>query len=91
MKILKNNNELYEFLIAMAHDFQQSQNNEFAELVTQASRFASGSPSEFLHEAQVVLERIVNERPQSLSQSRLQDVQSVLGQIREAFRKIGGA
>ena len=90
-KILKDNNELYGYLVQTARCLQEGEHFELAESLFQASRFVSGSPSEFFHEAQLALERVSKEQPQSLSSSQLQDVEAVRAQIKEAFRRIGGA
>jgi hypothetical protein len=90
-KVLKDNSELYGYLVQTARYLQEGEHSELAEFLFQASRFANGSPSEFLHEAQLALERVSKEQPQSLSLSQLQDVEAVRAQIREAFRRIGGA
>lgn len=90
-KNLKDNNELYGLLVQTASYLQEGEHSELAEFLFRASRFARGSPSEFLHEAQLALERVSKEQPGSLSLSQLKDIEAVRAQIREAFRRIGWA
>jgi len=89
-RTLKDNNELYEYLVQLVGNLERGQYYDLAEIVNHASRFASGSASEFMHEAQLALERVKKEQPK-LSSSENQDVDAVLSQIKESFRKIGGA
>jgi hypothetical protein len=88
---LQNNEDLFEYLVQLGARLETCQHPELAEIVNQPSRFASGSASEFMHEAQLALERVRKDHPKGLSNSDLQDVEVVLAQIKEAFRKIGGA
>ncbi len=88
---LKNNQELYDYLVRLSRNLHQQGALELAKATEHAARFASGSASEFLHEAELVLLRVKQEHREATSGSEASDVESVLEQIREAFRKIGGA
>ena len=88
---LQNNEEVFEYLVQLGDNLQKYDHHELAEKVTHASRFVSGSASEFLHEAQLVLQQIANESDTGLSHSEMGDLKAVLTQINEAFLKIGGA
>lgn len=88
---LQNNEDLLEYLVHLGENLQKRQHIELAEIVNQSSRFANGSASEFMHEAQLALERVSKDHSKGLSNSELQDIEVVLAQIKEAFRKIGGA
>jgi hypothetical protein len=90
-RALQNNQDLLEYLIQLGRKLQAWQHPELAESVSQASRFASGSASEFMHEAQLALERLRKDPPRELSSSELQDLEAVLAQVEDAFQKIGGA
>ena len=90
-RALQNNEELFEYLIQLRSSLEMYQHHELAEIVNQASRFISGSASEFMHEAQLALKRVRKEQPKELSNSEIQDLDAVLNQIKETFRMIGGA
>jgi hypothetical protein len=90
-KQLQNNSELFEYLVGLSKDLQSAKHDALAAEIITASRFAVGSASEFLHETQIALEKVARERPAGLSLGQMQDVEAVIHQIKEAFRKIGGA
>lgn len=90
-RALKNNGELFEYLVRLGEKLQKCQSRELAELINNAGRFAVGSASEFMHEAELALERVKKESPKGLTGGDLRDADAVLAQIKEAFRKIGGA
>ncbi|MES2996027.1 MAG: hypothetical protein V4733_04370 [Verrucomicrobiota bacterium] len=90
-RTLRNNEELFEYLVQLGESLQVHQKSELAEIVNQASRFASGSASEFMHEAQAALELVKKDQPEYLSIDEIKDLEGVITQIREAFQKIGGA
>lgn len=85
---LQDNADLFKYLMRTAQ-FLRSQNHvQLAVDVERAALFASGSPSEFLHEAQASLERVVSAKPRGFG---LVEVHTVINQIKEAFRNVGGA
>lgn len=90
-KDLHNNNDLFIYLQFLAKELKENEQNSLAEEVISASCFATGSASEFLNEAQITLMKILNTSPPPLSSKQLREVKSVIMQIEEAFRKIGGA
>ena len=85
---LKDNSELLKYLAQSAQALLSNNCGELAEEIERAELFANGSPSEFLHEAQTALESITNAKPEGIE---LGEVHAVISQIKEAFRKIGGA
>ena len=56
-KELQNNNELFEYLAQLAKYLKNGGHPELAKAVNQAMQFASGSSSEFMHEAYLVPDR----------------------------------
>lgn len=88
---LQNNNELFNYLVWLSDVLKSKGQSELSEEVRIASRYASGSPSEFLDEAQEVLKRVKDQCIVVLSETLLADVASVIEQIERGFKKIGGA
>lgn len=87
----QSNKDLLEFLLRFATELEARGETQLAEDVMFASRFASGSASEFLHEAHQILTRIDGSKPPVLTTEQSNDVKVVITQINEAFLKIGGA
>lgn len=85
---LKDNSELLGYLNQLANKLRNLSRIDLAEEVERASLFANGSASEFLHETQEALEVVSVAKPEGIE---LPEVQSVINQIKEAFRRIGGA
>jgi len=90
-RTLQNNEDLFQYLVELGGILQKHEKTALAEIVNQASRFASGSASEFMHEAQVALELVKRDQPEYLSTNQIGDLEEVISQIRMAFQKIGGA
>lgn len=88
---LKNNQELFDYLVWLTGELKSKGQPELSEEVRHASRFASGSPSEFLDETQEVLKRVQDQCIAVLSETQLADVASVIEQIERGFDKVGGA
>lgn len=88
---LENNEDLYEFLLGLAKELQARGKAQLAKEVIFASRFASGSASEFLHEAHQILTKIDRFRPAALTIEESRYLKDVITQINEAFLQIGGA
>jgi hypothetical protein len=88
---LENNEDLYEFLLWLAKELEAHGEAQLAKEVTFASRFASGSASEFLHEAHQILTKIDRSRPATLTIEESRYLKDVITQINEAFLQIGGA
>ena len=86
---LQSNKDLLEFLVRLAAELEARVETELAKDVMFASRFASGSTSEFLHEIHQSLTRIGGSEPSVLTTEQ-SNVETVITQIIEAFRKIGG-
>jgi len=85
---LKDNLELLEYLAHLAQVLRSNNLVELAEELERAILFANGSPSEFLHEAQTALKSVVSAKPEGIE---LGEIHAVISQIKEAFRKVGGA
>jgi hypothetical protein len=85
---LKDNAEMLKYLQHTAHMLRSNNHDRLANGLERAALFASGSASEFLHEAQIALEQVVAEEPTGIDTAM---VCSVVRQIQEAFREIGGA
>jgi hypothetical protein len=90
-RALQNNGELFDYLVFLADRLERLESQDLADVVRQASRFAAGSVSEFMHEAQLALDRVLKLQPAGMAHEELQDAISVQDQIKEAFRSIGGA
>ena len=56
-----------------------------------ASSFVSGSASEFLHEAHMILMKVLSIYHTYLLPNQIIELKSVILQIENAFREIGGA
>lgn len=90
-KPLSSNAELFEYLRHLVDVLRRSGQRQLADAVLASSRFASGSPSEFLHEARIALESVSSSRTNGLPSEELEMLSSVIGQLDAAFRQIGGA
>ena len=88
---VQNDKDLFDYLVWLGSELRSKGKPELAEEVGIASRFVRGSPSEFLHEAQTVLNKVIVDCGSVLSETQLADAVGVIGQIESAFRKIGGA
>lgn len=88
---LQNDKELFDYLVWLSSELNSKGKSELAEEVRIASRFASGSASEFLHEAQTVLKKVRADCTSVLSEAQLADAASASEQIETAFKKVGGA
>lgn len=88
---LKSNKELLDYLVELAGELKQLNENTVANDLLSASRFYNGSPSEFLHEAHCAL---INAKKICESKSyaiQLENIDAVIRQIDFAFKQIGGA
>jgi len=91
MERFRNNNELYAFsreLIDFLHSVREA---DLADQVSHASRFISGSPSEFLNEVHLALRNVLSARLPALSAEREEEIRQALQQIDDEFRATGGA
>lgn len=89
--ILTSNAQLFAYLRDLENELRNSHEIEAAEAILLASKFASGSPSEFLHESQLALQKVQSTCARRLTAIQLAKVTSVIEQIEEAFRSVGGA
>ncbi len=88
---LKNNDDLYRYLVSLGDELKQRGKSEASSEVTLASQFAFGSPSEFFHEAMNALTSVQTTCKDVLTEPQLADLESVIEHIRKAFERIGGA
>lgn len=88
---LHSNEELFVYLQFLANEFKKKGNTDLANELFLASNFISGSASEFLHEAHVVLIKVLSNYHAYLLPDQISELKSVIIQIEKAFREIGGA
>jgi len=87
---LKSNADLFSYLNGLADTLRQCDQIKLSENILRASKFSSGSPSEFLHEAYDAL-KTVELVSSLLSPDQREKLLAVMGQLSSAFRLIGGA
>lgn len=87
---LESNAALLSYLALLSAQLESRGEADLACIVDASSRFASGSPSEFLNEAGAALE-IVHQRSKVLSPTDQAQLKSIIEQIDAAFRQVGGA
>ena len=87
---LQNNDDLYRYLLWLSDELKQKGMFEVSREVEWASKFANGSPSEFLHEAVTALTSAHAKCSDILTEAQLTEVASVIGQIHAAFQRVGG-
>lgn len=90
-KPLQSNQDLLDYLLNLASNLENHGSDHLAEIAFRASRFATGSASEFLHEAQLALEQVKAEQPDHLAPGDFEDIDSALSEISAAFDRTGGA
>jgi hypothetical protein len=88
---LKSDKDLFDFLVFLSKQFYSYGQNDIANELNFASRFASGSTSEFYHESEIVLKRVRDSFKDLLTESQFLEIISVIDQIDSAFKRIGGA
>lgn len=91
MNNLLSNTALLEYMRKLADDLEAMGALNDACRIVDASRFVSGSPSEFLHEARNALASVLQLDERYLSAIQTEELRSAIRQIDDAFRKIGGA
>ncbi len=87
---LRSNHDLYAFLLSLSRELGSNGELDFSQLVETASRFGSGSASEFFHEADQAL-RAVQNQSKTLSELQRDEINAVILQISNAFDQVGGA
>lgn len=87
---IKDNNDLFKYLLYLHEELKNNGCLQLAEEVRVASRFISGSATEFLHESQSVLKKIVYEN-NCLVETEYAQVLNVIEIIDDAFKSVGGA
>ncbi len=88
---IANNEDLAQYLLQLGAELHSHGCIDVAEDVHRASRFAGGSSSEFLYEAEEALKKVAGSCADVLPQIEIAQVVRVLKQIREAFDQVGGA
>lgn len=91
MNSLQSNLDLLAYMRTLAAELEALDVQKDARCVIDASKFASGSLSEFLHEARIALARVLRLHEKDLPTKQTEDLRSVIRQIDDAFRRIGGA
>lgn len=89
--LLTSNAQLFDYLRDLATELQEHSETQAADVILAASKFVSGSPSEFLHESRAALVKVQSTCKESLSPLLLERMSVVVNQIDDAFRRIGGA
>jgi hypothetical protein len=87
---LKDNEELYSYLVSLAEKLVSHGAGPLADEVKRASLFITGSSSEFLHEARLVLKRILTTKNISFTADEIEEMKRVLDQIQSALNEVGG-
>jgi len=90
VRILQNNDDLHEYMTGLCRELQAIGYRQMAEKVAFASRFISGSPTEFLHEAVNALVEVRQICNSALSTESAEQLVGVISQIEASFRKVGG-
>lgn len=88
---LTSNAQLFSYLCDLADELHRCNEADAAEAIQLARKFASGSPSEFLHESQLALKKVRSTCAGVLTPPQLEKLISVIEQIEDAFRDVGGA
>lgn len=88
---IASNDDLARYLQELGAELITHGRNSEAMQVQRASRFASGSPSEFLYEAEEALKAVHRSCADVLPEIEVAQVARVLKQINEAFGQVGGA
>jgi hypothetical protein len=88
MKPLSNNRDLYEYLVFLAAELKKRKLEELSEAVSFASRHAASNIStEFLGEARIALDRVMNEEDGMLTAQERADLSFVVKQLDDAFNR----
>jgi hypothetical protein len=86
---LNSNDELFHFLTNLSEELRQKGETRCVDLITLASRFYFGTPiSEFLYESYYALLEI-QKIEKTLSIQQVEKIQSVIDQLRSAFKQVG--
>ena len=85
------NDDIGRYLQRLSADLSSCNHGVVAKKVERASRFASGSPSEFLFEAEDALNEVRETCTDALSEMEAAQLGRVMKQIRDAFDEVGGA
>lgn len=91
-RLLISNDDLYFYLCNLAADLRNcgAPNAAFDPLL-HASKFITGSSSEFLHESQMALREALEFGASMLTADQTQQASLIIEQIEDAFRKVGGS
>lgn len=82
--------ELCNYLNSLAALLDSKGLNELAHRINEASKFASGSPTELFGESKIALMEVRSNVQLDFSESELFKLSLVINQIESEFRRIGG-
>ena len=85
MKILFNNQQLYDYLMSLNSGLGKRGLQELSDSVLFASRHASGMGTEFLGESRIALRRVLREGRAALTSQEQDDIRNVLEQLDAAL------
>lgn len=87
--MMENNFDLYNYLVKLENILRGKNYNDLAEKVHFASRFVSGSSSEFLGEALDILTILYKDHCDALSDDELCEMRDAIDAIINAFESVG--
>ena len=90
MMRFRSNTDLLVFIEELLQFLVSTNETDLADQVAHASRFISGSPSEFLNEVHLALRNVLSARLKALSGEREDEIRQAIRQIDETFRSTGG-
>jgi len=87
MKLLSNNQQLYDYLVCLSAERKNRGAGELSEEILFASRHASGMSTEFLGESRISLRRVLQYGRDILTDREQDEIQDVLRQLDRALDK----
>ena len=85
MEPLKTNSELYQYLLLLVSRLRSSGAADLADLVQFATQQASGMSTEFLGEARIALEQLLEKEQGILTATQRKEINNVIGQLGTAL------
>jgi hypothetical protein len=89
--MFNSNADLHDYLLALSSQCRALGMTKYADKAEFAAQYISGSPSEFLHEAQAALVEIAAEANLRLGEKDHHRVLQAIQEIEKAFKAVGGA
>ena len=86
---VKNNQDLITFLLELTKTLEKRGDQQSANIITNASGLANGSPSEFLFEVLQALGEIKNNNSNSMTTGDLHAINLAVKKIYSAFLAVG--